>query len=418
MRKIFGIILLILFIVFAFVYFNKKELKEEKDSSIDIEGYAKITNYYIYGNHFNMEGYINVDNTNIDEYELILKNDKKEVTLDCSFQNKDNKIFFQTSSLINQGIDLDALKIGDWYLLIKYQDQYYSFINETDDTNMEYYTMTKNGKNNKIDIAVDYKMEENDYVRFIIKESKLPKDVYDITIDPGHGGIDTGAIGKLNGVTYNEADLALKIALDLKKDLEKKGYKVKITRDGDIDLDNYGENGRAVIPNKYHSKLCLSLHLNSENKKMNYGGLEIYTPNDIDYTLAKVFVSNLGTVMQISQKQFNRVGKGVYFEGFTRESIKEVNEQYQKKNLKTYEIVLKAPEMFMIREVGGRMTHAYVDGRNPSHGLNEYYDANQTAESYLLELGYITYTDDLNIIVNKGKEISQKISTSIIDYYQ
>ena len=50
MRKIFGIILLILFIVFAFVYFNKKELKEEKDSSIDIEGYAKITNYYIYGN--------------------------------------------------------------------------------------------------------------------------------------------------------------------------------------------------------------------------------------------------------------------------------------------------------------------------------------------------------------------------------
>ena len=122
--------------------------------------------------------------------------------------------------------------------------------------------------------------------------------------------------------------------------------------------------------------------------------------------------------MQISQKQFNRVGKGVYFEGFTRESIKEVNEQYQKKNLKTYEIVLKAPEMFMIREVGGRMTHAYVDGRNPSHGLNEYYDANQTAESYLLELGYITYTDDLNIIVNKGKEISQKISTSIIDYYQ
>lgn len=414
MRKFLGIVLLLFFIVFTYFYFNNKESIKEKDTSIKIDGYAKITNYYIYGNHFNVEGYIDIDKTNIDDYHLILKNDNKELVLDCSFQIKDNQIFFQTSSLINQGINLDILKEGEWYLLIKYQEKFYSFTNETKDGNLEYYTMTKDGKNNKIDILFD----ENNYVRFLIKNSKLPQDVYDITIDPGHGGVDSGATGKLNGVTYNEADLNLKIALELKKNLEKKGYKVKITRDGDIDLDNYGENGRAVIPNKYHSKLCLSIHLNSENKKMNYGGIEIYTPNDIDYTLAKMFVSNLASLMKISQKQFNRIDKGIYFEGFTKESIKDVNEQYQKKNLKSYEITLNAPEMFMIREVGGRVTHAYVDGRNKSHGLNKYYDSNQTAESYLLELGYITYTDDLNIIVNSSKEISKKISTSIIKYYQ
>lgn len=418
MKKVLSIIVFVLLIVFFFLYFNKKnDLIENSKVEFDLEEeLANITDYYVYGNHFNIEGNINLSSYDLKKYSLILKNNQQEIKLDCSFKISNNEIHFKTSDLINKGINLDSLKVGRWTLFIKYEDgdinKYYGFINKTDYDNIEYFTMTKNNMNNKIDIIFN----EDAHVDFVIEKSSLPENVYDIVIDPGHGGIDTGATGKYEGVVYNEADITLKLALQLKKSLEKKGYKVKLTRENDRDIDNYGEEGRAVIPNKYHAKLCLSLHLNSENGKMNYGGLEVYTPNNIDYTFARLLVSNLSSVMDVSKKKFNRIENGIYFNGFTKESIQELNAQYQKQNYQMYDIKVGAPEMFMIREVGGRMTYAYVDGRNTKHGKNLFYNSNQTAESYLLELGYITYSDDLENIIKKGNTISEKIGQTIMDY--
>ena len=421
MKRLLSIIFLILLIIFFFLYFKKEEdvIENEKKLEIVLEKeLVNITDYYVYGNHFNIEGNINLNNSDIKNYSLILKNSKKEIKLDCIFQNKDNSITFKTSDYINKGINLDDLKIGNWSLFIKYQDdntnKYYGFINNTHYDDIEYYTITKNNTNNKINIIFD---KNNNFVNFIVKKSSLPDDVYDITIDPGHGGVDTGASGRYEGVIYNEADLTLKIAIQLKKDLEKNGYKVKLTRENDMDIDNYGDTGRSVIPNKYHSKLCLSLHLNSGNSEMSYGGLEIYTPNDVDYSLARLLASNLSSVLDVSKKKFNRIENGIYFNGFTKESIQELNEQYLKQKYNIYDIKIGAPEMFMIREVGGKATYAYVDGRNSKHGKNIFYNSNQTAESYLLELGYITYSNDLKKIIEKGNLISEQIKKAITDYY-
>ena len=53
-----------------------------------------------------------------------------------------------------------------------------------------------------------------------------------IVIDPGHGGIDKGASYYNN----NESELVLNISKILKKELEKEGATIFLTREGDYDL--------------------------------------------------------------------------------------------------------------------------------------------------------------------------------------
>ena len=116
------------------------------------------------------------------------------------------------------------------------------------------------------------------------------------------------------------------------------------------------------------------------------------------------------------KKIHNKIEDGVYFNGFTEESIKKANEENVKNGLKAYDIKVGTPEMYMIREVGGKLTNAYVDGRNDKFGLNPYYNSNQTAESYLIELGYLSYTEDLIKLID-NETFSQKISEAINKYY-
>lgn len=430
MKKFFKLIILILFIIFGYLFINRLTTKEDEfkilKNTENIE--ASITNYYVYGTHFNIEGTLEInDNISLENMALILKNDDEEYELEAEFTKENNQITFKTSKLINTGINLDKLPLGNWYLLIKVIDgeieKYYTLSNNTEFDNIEYYTITKNKKNNKIDIVFDKTNIDDkniNYVSVDVKESKLPDDVYDITIDAGHGGIDPGSSSKLNGKTYNEADFTLDITLKLKKELEKKGYKVLLTRDSDVDLDYYDEDGRATLPNKYHTKLCLSLHLNSEVNTMTYGGVEVYVPNDSDYTLARLIASNVAneTGIGYSKKKFNKVEDGIYFNSFSKSDIEESAKEYQDKGLKAYDIEVGAPQMYMIREVGGIMTHAYVDGRNEKYGLNPYYNSNQTAEGYLVELAYISYEPDLKKLVKDSTLFADGLKEAIIKYLE
>ena len=192
--------------------------------------------------------------------------------------------------------------------------------------------------------------------------------------------------------------------------------KVKITRDNDINLDNYGTLGRAVIPNKTKSKYSISIHINSSEGNITYGGVEVYTPNDIDYSLAKSFANNIGEIVGYSRKNTGKVFNGVYYTYFTRDDIKESKEEMLNKNYKPYDMEVGAPYMFMIREVGGIATHAYVDGRNQVYGENKYYNSNQTAEPYLLELGYINYSKDLENLTKRPDAFAKAISRAIEEH--
>ncbi len=90
-----------------------------------------------------------------------------------------------------------------------------------------------------------------------------------ICIDPGHGGTDPGAIGRLRGKEIYEKDITLSIALPLRDLLTAAGAKVVMTRTSDRDVfgpnaDDVAElQARCDIANEAHAHAFLSLHIDS-----------------------------------------------------------------------------------------------------------------------------------------------------------
>jgi len=411
MKKIMLFIVIVIIGAFIYYYINIKTVLELLNDVEDIEFY--ITKYSIFGTHLNLEGCI--DETIEGDTSLVLKNKDEEIIIDSKFSNENSKTCFNLSNKYNDGLYLDDLKIGNYLLFVKANEKYYSVNNMTEYKDLEYYTITHNNQNNKINILFD-KYKEKNYLEFKISNTKLPNDVYDIAIDPGHGGKDVGASGKLNGKNYNESDITLKISILLKKNLEDLGLKVKMTREEDIKVDPYGESGRSIIPNESSSKYSLSIHINSASGTMNYGGVEIYTPDNINLDFAILLSNNLSDIVGYSKKSTDKISKGIYYTYFTKSDIRESKEEMIEKDMKPYNIKEGSPYMYMIREVGGIHTGAYIDGRNEYYGLNNYYNCNKTAEPYLLELAYINYSNDLKLLVNTPEKFSSAISSAIKEH--
>jgi N-acetylmuramoyl-L-alanine amidase len=94
-----------------------------------------------------------------------------------------------------------------------------------------------------------------------------------IVLDPGHGGLDAGAIG-VNGLM--EKDLALAEGLKLAKELRGRGYSVFLTRDNDSFIPL---RQRVAIARAKKADLFIALHADS-NPDADTTGTSIYTLND------------------------------------------------------------------------------------------------------------------------------------------
>lgn len=417
MKKL--IILIILIAVGYFIYVNyinavpKLQVEEEK---------ANITEYHVYGNHLNLTGELEITDKNYKDIKLLLYNgDQKDIDITTSIE--DGKIIFTTSDYLNEGIYLDDIQKGTYYTFIKvtYEKEdkeeikYYILNNKTDYKNLTYYTLSK--YNNKINIDTD-----EDYQTMYLKVvQNKDKEIYDITIDPGHGGIDSGALNN----DYQEKDFTMEISTKIKENLEKENIKVKLTHEKntltkDDYFDEYNKNGRAVLPNEVKSKYTLSIHIN-QNNSSKMQGIEIYTPDKINYDFAKSLASSIvdNTSLEYSTAQRYKMYDGVYTHNFTDIEISTAKEGYKKKNYKSYNVTTSSNYLYMIRETGGYMTGAYVDDSNPEKvGVNPYYNSNIGNESYLLEIGYISNQNDLQILKNNTNEIAKAISTAVIKELQ
>lgn len=93
-----------------------------------------------------------------------------------------------------------------------------------------------------------------------------------VVIDPGHGGKDTGAIGRRG---TREKDLTLNISRKLKKHLEAMGLEVLLTRNSDVFLEL---EERTRFANEKHADLFISVHVNAAENRRAYG-IETYTLN-------------------------------------------------------------------------------------------------------------------------------------------
>lgn len=102
-----------------------------------------------------------------------------------------------------------------------------------------------------------------------VKEG-LDYQVNRVVIDAGHGGFDSGAVGK-NGL--KEKDVTLDLAKRLHEILKREG-KIKsfLTRTGDYYIPL---SARTVVANQYQADLFISIHINA-NKKKQPNGSETY----------------------------------------------------------------------------------------------------------------------------------------------
>ena len=372
------------------------------------DNYVSVSKYYIYGNHFNIEGNIDISS----DVKLVLKSLKNEISYDIFYSNGE----FYTSEYINEGIYLDDIPIDDYFVFLKTTDgdqvKYYSLVNDTSYDDISYYTITRNNKNNLINISFSNKFGKN-YMMLSVKDSSLPDNYYDVVIDPGHGGSDPGA----SFSKYTEANLNLDYALELKNKLENIGLKVILTRVDDTYINAYGTNSRTSIPYQVGAKYYISIHLNSTDDKMKYGGVEVYSPNNASLDFASGLATNIVKYADAtySKKEPFKKLKGVYVKTFTSDDIKASVSEAKQSGYNPYPITTDTNYYFMIRETGGFMTGAYVDGRKAGSSKNDYYNSNVGSESYLLELGYINYWPDLNNLVDNKDGYIEGIVNAFID---
>ena len=392
---------------------------------IETGAYANINRYIVYGTHFNIEGDIEFhENNSIDSVEVVAKTASgEEILVDTEYTYENNQLSFSTLKEINTGLDLESLEVEDYYILLKVkfsndETKYYSLSNNTEYGNIEYYTLTRNYTNNRINI--DFTTINNlPILGFHITEvNELPEDVYDVVIDPGHGGSDVGAVSG----RYMESEIALDCALELKTQLEAIGLKVLLTRDGTESEEEYtmyniyDENGRVTMANKSHAKVLISLHLNSNLSDNADGGVEIYASSNSDLTLAKMLADNIVGIAktEYSTMETDKVDEGVYVR-----TIEIQNYRNSSSYFRTYNGIFDSiPYLYIIREIGGIATGAYVDGTNKAYGVNEYRNSNVGVEGYLVELGYINVDEDLDNILENEDLYMKAIVDSITTFYK
>ena len=118
-----------------------------------------------------------------------------------------------------------------------------------------------------------------------VSAREVPKSIYTIVIDAGHGGRDDGCSGTLD---TKESVLNLAIAKKLKTYMEDIGFKVVMTRSDsnglyDANASNYKQSDmekRVDIIKKANADMVISIHQNSFADSSQCGSQCFYQEND------------------------------------------------------------------------------------------------------------------------------------------
>ena len=138
-------------------------------------------------------------------------------------------------------------------------------------------------------------------LKTIVADTYLPLLGRLIVIDPGHGNVDPGTVVE----NIYEKDINLQISLQLKKNLEKMGAGVIMTRDGDYDLASPNAtyrkrsdfNNRILLINNSKADLYLSIHLNYLND-FSYYGPQVFYYGEENFKLAKKMQAVLNNTLK------------------------------------------------------------------------------------------------------------------------
>jgi N-acetylmuramoyl-L-alanine amidase len=123
---------------------------------------------------------------------------------------------------------------------------------------------------------------------------------YKVIIDPGHGGKEIGAKGKVSGI--EEKDINLQVALLVKQDLESAGYSVILTRHkdeqylpGDAKADL---SARAQLAKSVGASLFVSIHADQYLPDSKVHGTKVYYYSEGSKEIAQQFHDELTLTLQ------------------------------------------------------------------------------------------------------------------------
>ncbi|MCQ2124805.1 MAG: N-acetylmuramoyl-L-alanine amidase [Fibrobacter sp.] len=231
-------------------------------------------------------------------------------------------------------------------------------------------------------------------------ETAGTREVKTIVIDPGHGGKDSGALG----VNAQEKDIVLTVGKLLKKELEKEGFNVKMTRDKDVFIE-LGQ--RANLANQWDGDLFISLHCNAVDatpeRKKQIKGYHVYVLRAPESEEDKAIA-----------RRENKVAT-LYGEKNAKEELSPIEwfklearlEKYKQNSYMFTEELLKANEGYKIRKqaggVGGAGFMVLVGALMPA---------------VLYEIGFISNLEDEAYMMSDAgqKDIAERISKAVASY--
>ena len=240
-----------------------------------------------------------------------------------------------------------------------------------------------------IDLKINLKVKER-------KVNNKSDDII-ITIDPGHGGIDPGAVKN----NVNEKDITLKAAKELEIMLKKYGYKVYLTRRKDkfVPLRK-----RRELANKYQSDLFISLHVDSVKKKSTRG-TSIYTLSNK--------ASDKITAMLAERENKADLIAGINLDKVDNE-VASILPDLKRRDTKNSSVLFAEKYVNYIRKEGHRLL------RRPHRHAGFAVLKSANVPSVLIELGFLSSKRDVRFLTNKNQRLRllETLAKAIKDYVE
>ena len=311
---------------------------------------------------------------------------------DVQIANSSHRFNFGPAAYINQGLHLATLPAGDYHLYAAGLA-----ILAPADTWLEGFTITRGGLNNHyIFYAANGRLQLS--IRVV---DQLPPGVYDIIIDPGHGGNNWGAsaFGRI------EKDEVLMASLYMKELFEQRGLRVALTRYGDYVPGQPGVAGDAVNPYvvdgrvdriyQSRAKYLISNHLNG-SPTGTFRGWQLYSSVHADEGWQRAIGAEFDAMGHTANDDFPAFGRHGIFKRYSQDNPETGRDFY-----------------YILRETGGNMTgsprfkEAFPD-RDLRHGI----------EAILVEYLFLNNRADLAYWDDYWQELVEAVVEGSSNYWR
>jgi N-acetylmuramoyl-L-alanine amidase len=226
-----------------------------------------------------------------------------------------------------------------------------------------------------------------------------PSDLPVVVVDPGHGGVDSGAI--VNGLV--EKNVVLAFAKMLAAKLTATGhYKVVMTRDSDVFIPL---EGRVRIARNAHAALFVSIHADTIADAASVSGATIYTMSDrasdaeAARTAEKENQADATAGLEEGKKAPNRRVSDILFD-LTRQETRAYSHVFARTLANYWKVV-------------GRLN------KNPERAAGFIVLTAPDVPSVLLELGYLSNVKDSRSLVSPAwrDETTSKVVAAINTFF-